>query len=66
LRRGAPRSADLRRRQPGRRDDDERLCSRRWQRPLFRPAVIDNATTDPIFVIGVEDERAPAGTVVAT
>jgi hypothetical protein len=24
-------------------------------------AVIDNATTDPIFVIGAEDERAPSG-----
>ena len=29
--------------------------------PLFTyAAVIDNATTDPIFVIGAEDERAPA------
>ena len=35
--------------------------------PLFTyAAVIDNTTTDPIFVIGAEDERAPAGTVVAT
>ncbi|HSE65251.1 MAG TPA: hypothetical protein VLG15_16730, partial [Thermoanaerobaculia bacterium] len=35
--------------------------------PLFTyAAVIDNATTDPIFVIGAEDERAPAGTVDVT
>jgi heme/copper-type cytochrome/quinol oxidase subunit 2 len=35
--------------------------------PLFTyAAVIDNTTTDPIFVSGAEDERAPAGTVVAT
>jgi hypothetical protein len=33
--------------------------------PLFTyAAVIDNATTDPIFVTGAEDERAPAGSVV--
>ena len=35
--------------------------------PLFTyAAVIDNTTTDPIFVSGAEDERAPAGMVVAT
>jgi heme/copper-type cytochrome/quinol oxidase subunit 2 len=35
--------------------------------PLFTyAAVIDNTTTDPIFVIGAEDERAPAGTVDVT
>jgi hypothetical protein len=33
--------------------------------PLFTyAAVIDNTTTDPIFVTGAEDERAPAGPVV--
>jgi len=32
--------------------------------PLFTyAAVIDNATTDPIFVLGAEDERGPAGSI---
>lgn len=35
--------------------------------PLFTyAAVIDNATTDPIFVTGAEDERAPAGPLPTT
>jgi len=35
--------------------------------PLFTyAAVIDNATTDPIFVTGAEDERGPSGPVVTT
>lgn len=35
--------------------------------PLFSyAAVIDNATTDPIFVPGAEDQRGPAGPVVTS